>query len=129
MTPLGIEVRTHGNFPRLTNKLTKMADGVDISIFHKYGKMGVDALSEATPKRTGSTAEQWLYKVSPYYKGVKITFYNTHMEQGHNIAILLQIGHGTGTGGWVEGIDYINPALKPVFEAMVAEARKEVSGR
>lgn len=124
-----VSVRTYGNFAKLNKRLTKMANGVDISLFHKYGKKGVEALSEATPKRTGNTSEQWIYKITQYSNGFKIAFYNTHMEQGHNIAILLQIGHGTGTGGWVEGIDYINPALRPIFKELVAEARKEVSGK
>lgn len=126
---MGVEVRTYGNFPKLTKWLKKMADGVDLNILNKYGEMGVEALKEATPKRTGDTASQWIYRVATYKYGAKITFYNTHMEQGHNIAILLQIGHGTGTGGWVEGIDYINPALRPVFKKLAAELKREVSAQ
>ena len=94
-----------------------------------YGQIGVDALAANTPVDTGATAGAWRYSVEKDLKGFKITWYNDNINQDVNIALILQYGHGTGTGGYVEGIDYINPALRGVFEeiadAVVTEVSKE----
>lgn len=98
-------------------------------VLHKYGKMGVDALRDATPKRTGETANSWYYEIvdEPKYGRVSIVWNNSHVENGWaNIAILIQYGHGTRNGGYVQGIDYINPALAPVFEQMANAVWEEM---
>lgn len=97
---------------------------------HKYGAMGVRALREATPKRTGETANSWSYEIvdNPSAGRVSIVWNNSHVEQGWaNIAILIQYGHGTRNGGYVQGIDYINPALAPIFNEMADSVWKEVT--
>lgn len=93
------------------------------SVLHKYGQKGVDALSRNTPQNTGKTAMSWRYKVTTNQWGYDIEWYNTN----GNVAILIQYGHGTGTGGYVQAIDYINPAMKPIFEGLAEEMWKEVS--
>lgn len=93
----------------------------------KYGIAGVDALADATPKRTGLTANSWYYEIIRDENGVRIEWRNRNVKEGWaNVAVLLQYGHATGTGGWVEGIDYINPALRPIFETIADNAWKEV---
>ena len=93
----------------------------------KYGRMGVEALSKATPVDTGLTASSWYYEIESTDKETSITFYNSNIQNGIPIAIILQYGHGTGTGGWVEGRDYINPALRSVFDEIAEKAWKEVT--
>lgn len=94
----------------------------------KYGEMGVQALVEATPKRTGETANSWYYEILETPTGVSIVWNNSHVEKGYaNIALLLQYGHGTRNGGYVQGIDYINPALAPIFEKIAKSAWEEVT--
>jgi hypothetical protein len=98
------------------------------SILHKYGDMGVSALATATPKESGHTANSWYYEIEASKSSATITFLNSHVNKGVNIAIILQYGHGTGTGGWVQGRDYINPAVQPVFDKIADAAWKEVTG-
>jgi hypothetical protein len=86
------------------------------AILNKYGQLGVQALQTATPIDTGETAASWSYQVKKANGGYSLEFYNSHTNQGVNIAVILQYGHGTGIGTYVEGIDYINPALKPIFD-------------
>lgn len=92
----------------------------------KYGLMGVDALSNATPRDSGETAQSWKYKIVHKKGRHGIEWYNTHTNQGMQIAILIQYGHGTGTGGYVQGFDYINPAIKPIFDNIAEEIWKKV---
>lgn len=101
-------------------------------VFHsgeldKYGKMGVEALSEYTPKDTGETADSWDYEVVHDRYGSSIYWTNSNIVDGVNIALILQYGHATKNGYWVEGIDYINPALQPVFEEIAEDAWREVT--
>lgn len=91
-----------------------------------YGELGVKALAEATPKDTGKTAESWVYKIKESPGKATIYWTNTNVVKHVNIAIILQYGHGTRNGGYVEGIDYINPAIKPIYDKMVADIWKEV---
>ena len=98
-----------------------------LSILDRYGKEGVRALSQATPTDTGLTAISWSYKVETSRSGAKITWYNTNIQNGVPIALILQYGHGTGTGGYVEGRDYINPAIQPIFDKLAEEAWREVT--
>lgn len=123
----GISFSQKGDFNKLNNFLEKMKDFCDLSFLDKYGKIGVEALSNATPKDTGKTANSWKYETVRKGNTVSLEFHNTNIEDGNvNIAIILQYGHGTGTGGYVEGIDYINPAIQPVFEDILEKALKEV---
>jgi hypothetical protein len=101
-------------------------------IFHfglldKYGKDGVAALSSATPVDSGNTANSWYYEIENKKGQVRINFLNSNINQGVPIAIILQYGHGTGTGGWVQGRDYINPAIQPVFDRILQDIWKEVT--
>lgn len=96
------------------------------SILAKYGQMGVEALREATPKDSGETADSWGYEIQTTRNGATIYWTNSHINQGVNIALILQYGHGTGTGGWVEGRDYINPSIQPIFDEIADAAIKEV---
>jgi hypothetical protein len=93
----------------------------------QYGQMGVDALMEATPVETGRAAVSWGYEIVRGAGWVGINWYNTNVEGGYNVALLLQYGHGTGTGGYVQGRDYINPAMAPVFDRILYDAMKEVA--
>ena len=111
-----------------TIRFLKKAQKIDyLGILNKYGKAGVAALSSATPVDTGLTASSWYYETSNSGGLAKISFWNSNIQNGVPIAIILQYGHGTGTGGWVEGRDYINPAIQPIFDEMANEAWKEVS--
>lgn len=94
----------------------------------KYGQMGVDALQKATPKDTGRTADSWYYEIVEQNGRVSIRWNNSNVVNNwFNIAIILQYGHGTGTGGWVEGFDYINPALRPIFDKIAKGVWEEVT--
>lgn len=92
-----------------------------------YGRRGVDALSSATPVDTGETAHSWGYRVDRQNGRHSITWFNTHDEGSVNIAIIIQYGHATGTGGWVEGRDYINPAIQPLFDDIVNDIWRQVT--
>jgi hypothetical protein len=92
----------------------------------KYGPEGCRALASATPMKSGKTASSWNYEISSSKGHYSITWYNTHINKGFNIAIGLQYGHGTGTGGWVSGFDYINPTIAPVFEKIAQSIWEEV---
>lgn len=91
-----------------------------------YGEEGVRLLARSTPEDSGETAASWDYRIQQNDDGISILFINTNINKGVNIAIILQYGHGTGTGGYVKGRDYINPAIRPVFDAIAHEAWKEV---
>lgn len=98
-------------------------------IFHKYGEMGVRALANATPKDSSKTANSWMYEAKVTNGSAAIYWSNTNVNAGVPIAVIIQYGHGTGTGGYVQGIDYINPAMKPVFKKMADEIWEEVTKR
>ncbi len=98
-----------------------------IKILEDYGRQGVEALSSATPIDTGNTAASWTYSVEKNQNGYAVTWSNTNINNGVNIAIILQYGHGTGSGGYVKGKNYINPALQPIFDSMANELWKEVT--
>ena len=122
-----ISFRQKGNFSKLNRFLERAKEAARLSILDKYGREGVAALASATPVDSGETANSWYYEIK-YDKGsATITFNNSHINKGVPIAIILQYGHGTGTGGWVEGRDYINPAIQPIFDKIVDEAWKEVT--
>lgn len=122
-----IVLKTTGKLKKTEKFLSKMSNFDIRRILNKYGEEGVNALAENTPVRSGETASSWRYKVSINNGIATVTWLNTHVEKGVNIAIILQYGHGTRNGGYVQGIDYINPALKPVFNALAEEAWMEVT--
>ena len=122
-----ITFRHKGDFSKTTRFLMR-AKGLDLSsILNRYGKEGVTALASATPVESGRTASSWYYEIEVSKSSATITFLNAHVNQGVPIAIILQYGHGTGTGGWVQGRDYINPAIQPIFDRIANEAWKEVT--
>lgn len=116
-----------GNFSKTKKFLEKAKNLAHLGVFDKYGKMGVDALSASTPIDSGETANSWRYDVKISSGEVQISWYNTNVENGFPVAIMLQYGHGTGTGGYVQGRDYINPTMRPIFDAMANEAWREVT--
>ena len=122
-----VRVRHRGDFAKLTRYLERTKDGSRLIDFDRYGKEGVAALSSATPVDTGLTSRSWSYKIFRNRGIVRITFYNSNTQNGVPIAIVLQYGHGTRNGGWVEGRDYINPALQPIFDKLADEAWREVT--
>jgi hypothetical protein len=122
-----ITVRHKGDFSKLTNFLEKAKNVVRIGDLDKYGREGVEALASATPVDTGLTAGSWYYKVEHRDGSVSISFHNSNIQNGVPIAIILQYGHGTRNGGWVEGRDYINPAVQPIFDKLVNDAWEEVT--
>lgn len=100
-----------------------------LNILAKYGTLGVNALQDATPKRTGKTAASWTFEIKEDYSNgqISIQFINTNIQNGVNIAIILDVGHATGRGNWVKGRNYIDPAIQPIFDQMAEEAWKEVT--
>lgn len=116
-----------GDFSKTTKFLEKAKGLINASIFDKYGKAGVEALASSTPKDTGTTAESWYYEIEKSNGGVTINWKNSNINKGVLIAVILQYGHGTGTGGYVSGTDYINPAMRPVFDQIANDIWKEVN--
>lgn len=122
-----ITFRHKGDFSKLTSFLERAKNAIHIGNLDKYGREGVAALASATPVDTGLTASSWSYKIVNANGSVKIEFHNSNIQNGVPIAIILQYGHGTGTGGWVEGRDYINPAIQPIFDKIANDAWREVT--
>lgn len=119
---------THkGDFSKTTKFLTRVTKVVRLSDLEKYAKKGVEALASATPVESGLTADSWTYEISNKRGSITINFINTNVNQNVPIAIIIQYGHGTGTGGWVEGRDYINPAIQPIFDRIAEDAWREVT--
>lgn len=126
----GITIEQRGNFDNLVRFLKRIKKPIDESILHKYGAMGVDLLSANTPVDTGKTALSWYYEIQNENGIISLRFCNSNVADGWcPIAILLQYGHATGTGGWVEGVDYINPAIQPLFKALAKDLWREVTNR
>lgn len=122
-----IKFRQKGDFSKLTRFLEKAKESVRLGDLDKYGREGVAALASATPVDSGLTADSWRYEITNKQGSAKITFYNSNIQNGVPIAIILQYGHGTRNGGWVQGRDYINPAIQPIFDKIVNEAWREVT--
>lgn len=121
-----ISFRQKGDFSRLTGYLERVEGSVRLDWLDKYGREGVAALAAATPVDSGRTAASWYYRIERKKGTVSLTFRNANVQNGVPIAIILQYGHGTGTGGWVQGRDYINPALQPIIDRIAEDAWKEV---
>jgi len=122
-----VTIKQKGDFKKLTSYLERVKETFDIGILDKYGKAGVAALASATPVDTGKTANSWSYKITRTNGRVSLSFLNSNIQNGCPIAVILQYGHATKNGGWVEGRDYINPAIRPIFDSIANEAWKEVT--
>lgn len=122
-----ITFRQKGDFEKFTKYLIKTKRSLRNIDLDQYGREGVAALMSATPVDTGLTANSWYYEIDRSDSRAAISFYNSNIQRGIPIAIILQMGHGTGTGGWVEGRDYINPAIQPIFDKIAERAWKEVT--
>ena len=114
-----------GDFKKTFNFL-KRAQKLDFNILARYGELGLQALRDATPKDSGRTADSWYYQIVETTKGYSLQFLNSNVVDGVPIAIILQYGHATGTGGYVEGRDYVNPAIRPIFDDIAKNLWKEV---
>ena len=122
-----IKSRQKGDFSKLTSYLERAKKVIRVSDLDKYGRQGVAALASATPIDSGVTANSWYYEINMSKGSASISFFNSNIQNGVPIAIILQYGHGTGTGGWVEGRDYINPAIQPIFDKIADDAWREVT--
>lgn len=123
-----VTIRHKGDFSRVTAYLGRVKKGATIKGLEKYAKEGVAALSSATPYDTGLTSKSWYYEIEEKDGIIRISFCNSNIQNGWApIAILLQYGHATGNGGWVEGRDYINPAIQPIFDRITNDAWREVT--
>lgn len=121
-----IRFKHDGDFSKTNRFLKKIKKPPSLEILNRYGKAGVDALRSSTPIDTGRTADSWYYVITNENGKISISFNNSNVNDGVQIAIILQYGHGTRTGGWVEGRDYINPALQPIFDNLANDVWKEV---
>lgn len=121
-----ITCQVSGNYNNIRKFLRKNEHMSLRSVLDKYGRLGVEALSKATPVDTGKTADSWSYEIEKTREGYTIGWKNSNVNHGVSIALILQYGHGTGTGGYVQGIDYINPAMQKVFQELADDAWKEV---
>lgn len=123
-----IKIRQKGDFTKTTKYLERAKKGINLKSLKKYAIEGIEALKSNTPVDTGLTAESWYYEMTNENGKIKISFCNSNIQNGVPIAIILQYGHATGNGGWVEGRDYINPSIQPLFDKLVEKAWKEVNG-
>lgn len=126
---MGVSFKHKGNFEKTTQFLyTASNDKRILTILNKYGRKGVDILRQATPKNTGLTSESWVYEIVRTSDGYKIAFNNTNTnKEGTPVVVLIQYGHGTRSGGYVKANDFINPALKPLFEELSLALWNEVN--
>lgn len=116
-----------GDFSNTFKFFERMKGLANLSIFDKYGRKGVQSLAALTPKKTGKTSQSWSYEIQRNNGVISIVWNNDNFNKNVNIAILIQYGHGTKQGSYVQGIDYVNPAIKPVFDEMAVELWKEVT--
>lgn len=124
-----VEFKQRGDFKNTEKFLTSVKKLSVDDIMNHYGRLGVNALESATPRDTGKTASSWSYEIKKDPEGASIIFNNSNENHGVKIALLIQYGHGTGTGGWVEGRDFINPALQPVFDALAESLWEKIVER
>lgn len=126
---MGFEIVQKGDYNKVELWFNKLLGLEYLNVLERYGQMGVDALSNATPVDSGTTAASWGYEIHHSGKETSIVWTNSNMNKGVNIAVILQYGHGTRNGGYVAGRDYINPAIRPIFDNMVEEVWKEVTAK
>ncbi len=121
-----ISASSSGSFDNTEVFLKKMKSGTPYSIMEKYGRLGCDALASATPVDTGLTASGWFYTITKKKGHYSISWHNTHVVTGIPVAVLIRYGHGTNHGGWVEGRDFISPAIRPIFDDIANKVWEEV---
>jgi hypothetical protein len=125
-----VQMSEKGDFKKTFKFLKAMQEKKFLSNLNKYGERGVQLLSENTPRDTGLTASSWYYKIEDDGETLTLTWYNSNIKKDYfNVALMLQYGHATKNGGWIEGIDYINPALKPLFDEMEKDIWEEVKSQ
>lgn len=126
-----ITFRQKGDFSKTLGFFERLKNLFRAGTLDKYGREGVEALSAATPKDSGKTAASWRYEIKNLQNGMAIEFYNDNIPAGSDIsvAILLQYGHATANGGWVKGTDFINPAVRPIFDRMADELTRKMEGK
>ena len=122
-----IEFKHTGDFTKTQEFLLKLVDKAYLVKLSEYGRQGVEALAAVTPKRTGLTAASWTYEIIDNGKTTTIQWKNTNIQNGINIAVLLDYGHGTGRGTYVQGRHYISPAIQPIFDKIAEESWKEIT--
>lgn len=122
-----ITITQKGSFDNTERYLRRLKTQQLYQVLNKYGNLGVVALSNATPRDSGETAESWYYSIKIRTGYYSIRWHNRNVKDGIPIAVLIQYGHGTGTGGYVQGRDYIMPAMRPIFDQIAAEAWREVT--
>jgi hypothetical protein len=121
---IGVSVR--GDSKKTSDALRRMSKQNIFADLNRYGALGVEALSKATPVDSSITAQSWKYRVVQERNGPRVEWYNTHVVDGVNVAVLIQYGHATRGGTYISGRDYINPAIQPLFDQFVAEIWKKV---
>lgn len=121
-----VKVKQRGHFKSTNVFFDKALTASQCKNIEHYAQMGVEALRNATPKDTGLTSESWYYEIDYSDGHLTITWLNSNVVDGYKVALLIQYGHGTKNGGYVAGIDYINPALKPIFDGLANDVWKEV---
>lgn len=122
-----IKARSRGNWQRTETWLQRIQYNIARIKLEKYGEEGIIALAAATPKKTGKTASSWYYTIEHEKGRTRLSFHNSNINDHVPIAVILQYGHATKSGTWVEGIDYINPALVPIFNKLAKDVWKEVT--
>lgn len=122
-----ITVTQHGQFRKAYSFLERCLEVGKFGYLDKYGRKGVEALAQATPKDTGRASTSWRYEIHREDGVVRLEWHNDDIEGGYNVAVLVQYGHATKSGSWVEGVDYINPALRPIFDEIKNDVLKEVN--
>lgn len=121
-----IGISTKGDGSSTLKALERARKANLFSDLNRYGQLGVAALSRATPVDTRLTADSWAYRIKQERNGPRIEWYNTNVVNGTSIAVLIQYGHGTGTGGFISGRDFINPSIQPLFDQFVEDIWKKV---
>lgn len=124
-----IDIKHTGDFSKTITYLNKAIKNLNFNDLDKYGEEGVELLSKNTPIDTGLTASSWSYKIEKGNGKTSISWYNSNNNNGVPIAVILQYGHATGNGGWVAGRDYINPAMRPLFDKIAEKAWREVNSK
>lgn len=122
-----ITITQKGSFNNTERYLRRLKDAQRLIVLNKYGTLGQNALSNATPADSGLAAASWYYSIVQRPGYYSIRWHNSNVENGFPVAVMIQYGHGTGTGGYVQGRDYIMPAIRPIFDQIAAEAWKEVT--
>lgn len=123
---MGIHITCSGDYSKTMQFLNRLQRKDYLNVLAEYGRRGVEILRSATPKDTGKTADSWYYEIKQDRERTTISWCNSNINEGVVIAAIIQYGHATGDGYYVEGVDYINPAMKPVFDDLANECWKEV---